>query len=233
MPEEFWWQHAGCFYSSARMSKFVQNVHRAFFEQVDRLPLPPKPKSFDAGCGDGNSTFPQLIRGFEVTAVDFGNSVLQQAMKRQKRLGLSGVTFEVANLNHPLKYEDASFDLVTSLHVIMKVRNYKSALREFYRIVKPGGYAVISTTSSSEEFSSWFMRYVKRHGLIKGFWDVRWLVAWGVPYVLMTKKADRRNEWRWTTEDLSRHMEEAGFTTLHTEDVPYTHVGCALGVFTK
>lgn len=233
MSEDFWWKKAGVFYQFAGRSAFVRNIHKAFLEQVDDIKLKKGINILDAGCGDGNITFPLAERGFNITAIDFGESVLEQAEKKRQKKNISNIHFEFGDLNNPLKYEKESFGLVTSLHVIMKVKNYGLALSEFYRVLKKGGYLVISTTSSNEEFTPWFLRYIKQKGVFKAFWDARWLIAWGIPYCLMTKRSDRRNEWRWTTQDLKTHAEDAGFKTVKTLDVPYTHVGCSLGVFIK
>lgn len=233
MAEEFWWKKAGFFYFLARKSHFVRNVHEAFLKRVDELKLPKGVTVLDAGCGDGNVTFPLERRGYTVTAIDFGDAVLAEGEKARKRLGIKNITFEFGDLNNPLKYADEAFDLVTSLHVLMKVKNCDFAIREFFRVLKPGGHCVLSITSSHETFSHWLWRYCKRNGMVQGLWDVRWLIAWGIPYVLMTKKHERRDEWRWPPEELGRRFAAAGFEVLLTEEVPYQHVGCALGVFKK
>jgi len=234
MAEDFWWKKAAFFYFLARKSQFVRNVHEAFLKRVAELPLARGSKALDAGCGDGNVTFPLAERfGYEVTAIDFGDAVLKAGVVRQKKRGTRKIVFEYGDLNNPLKYASESFDLVTSLHVLMKVANCESALKEFHRVLAPGGYAVISITSSEETFSAWLKRYLVKNGVLKGLWDLRWVIAWGIPYVLSTKTADRRNEWRWPPEMLAEKMKLAGFETLLVEEVPYIHVGCALGVFRK
>ncbi len=233
MSEEIWWKKTAWTYPAARKTKFVQEVHRAFFRKIDSLPLPRGARCLDAGCGDGNCAFKLAERGLDVVGLDFGDAILEQAKKRQRGMGVDNVHFEWGDLNSPLKYGDNEFDIVTSMHALMKVKKAKDALREFHRILKPGGYAVITITASDEEFSSWFRRYIRNNGVIKGFWDIRWLVVWNLPYVIMTKKSERRDEWRWPPETLARNMEAAGFKTLSVESVPYTHVGCSLGVFQK
>ena len=233
MAEEFWWKKAGFFFFLARKSQFVRNIHVAFMRHVDELNLPKGARALDAGCGDGNITFPLAQRGFDVVGIDFGDAVLAEGEKARKRLNVDNILFELGDLNNPLRFESESFDLVTSEHVIMKVRNYQVALSEFYRVLKPGGYVVITTTSSHETFSHWLWRYCKKHGILKGLWDVRWLIAWGIPYVLMTKKRERRDEWRWPHDEMGRIFQKAGFEVILTEEVPYQHVGCALGVFKK
>jgi len=233
MAEDFWWKKAGFFYFLARKSHLVRNVHTAFLKRVDELKLPKGIRVLEAGCGDGNVTFPLAEHGYDITAIDFGDAVLKQGEIKREKLAIENIVFEFGDLNNPLKYNDEEFDLVTSLHVIMKVKNYENALKEFHRVLKPGGYVVLSTTSSDETFTHWLFGRMKFEGFFKPLWDVRWIIAWGIPYALMTKRSERRDEWRWTTEELQDKFENVGFETVLTEEVPYTHVGCALGVFRK
>lgn len=171
--------------------------------------------------------------GHAVIGIDFGHSVLNRARIRAKRQNISNIQFEYADLNHPLPYADASFELVTSLHAIMKVQHFDIALREFYRVTKPGGKLVLSTTTSEESFLPWLKRYARENGWLNALWDTRWIIAWGIPYCLLTRKSERRNEWRWPKNHCKNIVETIGYRTLSIEDVPYTHVGCVLGVFEK
>ncbi|MBI5191685.1 MAG: methyltransferase domain-containing protein [Nitrospirae bacterium] len=50
-----------------------------------------------------------------------------------------------ADLNKPLPYDDASFDYVACLEGIEHVENTHHILREFHRVLRPGGTLVIST----------------------------------------------------------------------------------------
>lgn len=45
----------------------------------------------------------------------------------------------------PLPYPDNSFDLVTSTEVVEHLENPRLFVREIHRVLKPGGYAVLST----------------------------------------------------------------------------------------
>jgi ubiquinone/menaquinone biosynthesis C-methylase UbiE len=234
MSEEFWWRHCGFFYNSARRCHLVQNVHRAFFRHVDSLGLPPGIKAFDAGCGSGSSTFPLAHRGLDVLAVDFGESVLRQAIKEnESRHHCTNLRFELMDLSRPLPLPDSSVDLVTSLHCIMKIPNVDDTLAEFFRILKPGGHAVISTTPDNYTIVQWLKRYAAGRGWLRTAWDIRWLAAWAVPYFVFTRRSERRGEHRWDENHFARHLEKAGFVTRVIERVPYINVGCVVGVFSK
>lgn len=53
--------------------------------------------------------------------------------------------FKQVNLNHDLPYEEQSFDYVACLEGLEHTENSHHLLREFHRVLKPGGLAIIST----------------------------------------------------------------------------------------
>lgn len=57
-----------------------------------------------------------------------------------------GVTPAKVNIDQePLPYDDASFDIVTSSEVIEHLENYRRAVREMARVLRPGGVLVLTT----------------------------------------------------------------------------------------
>ncbi len=53
---------------------------------------------------------------------------------------------EIVDLNsEPLPFEDNRFTLVTCAETIEHLENYRQTIREIYRVLKPGGLAVITT----------------------------------------------------------------------------------------
>lgn len=57
----------------------------------------------------------------------------------------SGITCDAIGTDGRLPYDDATFDVVCSLEVIEHIEDQFKFTRELYRILKPGGVAVIST----------------------------------------------------------------------------------------
>ena len=58
----------------------------------------------------------------------------------------SGQKVDIANLNaERLPYEDGKFDIVTATEVVEHLEHYRETLREIYRVLRPGGFAVLST----------------------------------------------------------------------------------------
>ena len=91
----------------------------------------------DVGAGRGQLI--ELIRSrfaSESRACDYTDALMK----------LPGQRVDVANLNHePLPYPDASFDLLTATEVIEHLEHYRETLREFSRVLKPGGLCILTT----------------------------------------------------------------------------------------
>jgi SAM-dependent methyltransferase len=95
----------------------------------------------DAGCGPGFYCEWLLARGAEVVALDVSPKMVELA---KRRLG-PRVDVRLADLSEPLDFlADASFDLVLSPLVLDYIEDWSGALREFSRVLRPGGALVFS-----------------------------------------------------------------------------------------
>ena len=114
----------------------MPGVHSGAQRLLSQLP---RGSLVDLGAGQGALSVWADSAGFQTTAVDFnkGNFVADS------------INFVQANLNQPLPIADDSFDVVAALEVIEHLENSYALLREISRILKPGGYAVVSTPNES------------------------------------------------------------------------------------
>lgn len=101
----------------------------------------------DVGCGDGQVTilYKKKIEGKEIIGVD---GVLPR-LTAAKRKGVDKIV--EANLEGHWPFADESFDAVVSNQVIEHILDIDNFIKEIYRVLKPGGYCVIST----ENLASW------------------------------------------------------------------------------
>jgi 2-polyprenyl-3-methyl-5-hydroxy-6-metoxy-1,4-benzoquinol methylase len=95
----------------------------------------------DAGCGPGIYSEELLARGADLVAVDGSAEMVQLA---RKRLGRRARVLH-ANLAEPLPFAASEFDLVVCALVIHHLDDREACLREFSRVLRPGGHVVLST----------------------------------------------------------------------------------------
>lgn len=96
-------------------------------------------KILDAGCGTGRLA--ELMQPFgEVTGIDMSDEARTFAKKR-------GVTVKKASVTN-IPFPKNTFDIVTSIDVIVsKSVDDTKALQEFYRVLKPGGIAILRVSA--------------------------------------------------------------------------------------
>jgi len=93
-------------------------------------------KLLDIGCGAGNMIH-HLSRYGQVKGVEMDPRPVAVARQR-------GYDVDQGDAARGLAYDEASFDVVTALDVIEHNQDDMSILHEMYRVLKPGGHAVVS-----------------------------------------------------------------------------------------
>ena len=97
-------------------------------------------KVIDLGCSDGSFTkeLGKRIGTTQLYGVDIVEESIQQAEK-------NGVKVYLADLNDPFSINDEAFDVVHANAVIEHICRTDTFIKQIHRILKRGGYAVIST----------------------------------------------------------------------------------------
>lgn len=100
----------------------------------------------DLGCGNGEFTMKcnERIGTTNIWGVDIDEEIANEARRR-------GIRIITADLSEILPLEDNFFDVVLSNQVLEHLINSDLFVKEIYRILKPDGYAIVST----ENLSSW------------------------------------------------------------------------------
>ena len=96
-----------------------------------------KKSILDAGCGNGFFTRFYAKKGYDVTAVDITERAVQLTKKSLEIFNLKAKVIQ-GNLEN-LQFDDNSFDYVVSNGVVHHTPDPEKAVRELYRVLKPGG----------------------------------------------------------------------------------------------
>ena len=100
--------------------------------------MPPSSRILEVGCGAGVMAAKLIKRGYAVWGID-----LAEPMIRQARQLCESEPFGVGDIEH-IPFPDNTFDVVVSLGVIEYLESDEQALREVWRVLRPGGRAVIA-----------------------------------------------------------------------------------------
>jgi len=95
----------------------------------------------DAGCAAGEHAAWLVERGARVVALDVSETMVRLA---RERLGERAPVLRV-DLEETLPFGEATFDIVVSSLTMHYLRDWTMPLREFVRVLRPGGKLVLST----------------------------------------------------------------------------------------
>ncbi|WP_372488161.1 MULTISPECIES: bifunctional demethylmenaquinone methyltransferase/2-methoxy-6-polyprenyl-1,4-benzoquinol methylase UbiE [Rathayibacter] len=105
----------------------------------------PGERILDVAAGTGTSSASLARSGAHVVAADFSPGMI--AVGRTRQAGDDRIEFVQADAMD-LPFEDESFDAVTISFGLRNVAEPRTALAEFFRVVKPGGRVVICEFST-------------------------------------------------------------------------------------
>jgi ubiquinone/menaquinone biosynthesis C-methylase UbiE len=104
--------------------------------------IPPNPSGLDIGCGPGDTTFElydQCGRRGRVIGVDISQKMVEKAFQNGRDLGYSDVQFVKMDAES-LDFKDDTFDVVICIFTFQFFPDKMKALKEMYRVLRPGGY---------------------------------------------------------------------------------------------
>jgi len=164
-----------------------QVIYNSVFQVFKNLKLN-RGHLLDYGAGQGDFT-KALSSQFDFTihAVDLMFTQLEN------------VNWYVQDLNRALQFKDNQFDTVTCIEVIEHLENPRRVVRELFRVLKPGGWCVL-TTPNNESFRALLSYFFRGH------------------FVSFTDSSYPAHITALNRMDLMRIFKEAGF-----EDAKYSY----------
>jgi ubiquinone/menaquinone biosynthesis C-methylase UbiE len=172
--------------------------------------LKPHMRILDIGCGPGTITadLAERVPDGQVTGVDHAPGILDQARQVAAGRGLRNVEFAVADV-HALEYPDDTFCVVHAHQVLQHVGDPVQALREMYRVTKPGGFIAVRDADfssmtwypSAQGMDDWLDLYLRVARANGGEPDAgrrlkSWALAAGIQDITATSST-----WTFATED--------------------------------
>lgn len=118
----------------------VLRRHEYILEMIDGL----QGKALEVGCGTGEMLCALLGRKFEVVGVDMAPGMIESSRRRMNERFAGNVTKLVIGDVENLGFRNNEFDLVIAAGVIEYLDSEEKALRDFERILKPGGMVIVS-----------------------------------------------------------------------------------------
>jgi len=116
-------------------------------EWIDSLGLEPGETVLDAGCGSGIPTIELARRGGRVTAVDVSPAMLVDTRWMADEAAYSDRVRTCVGDVQALPFGDGTFGLVVALGLVPWAERPLRALAEMHRVLRPGGFAVVSATN--------------------------------------------------------------------------------------
>ena len=129
-----------------------------------------KMRILDVGCGDGS-----LIKKFKENCEVFGVDISWKAVKKTMEAGVDAYMLDVSS--EKLPFEDQYFDIVYMGDVIEHLTNPDFAINEVKRVLKSGGFLVLTTPN----LACWYNRLVLLLGIQPIFSEVSTLRIFGRP----------------------------------------------------
>lgn len=129
---------------------------------VDALMAPLHPTTaLDVGTGTGRYALKLARRGIAVAALDFSPEMMHVARLAARKEGLP-IDFLPGSIDDNLPFAFQQFDFLICALALCHVSDLAHAFREFYRVLQPGGYLLISAFHPDAIAFGWHTSFRER-----------------------------------------------------------------------
>ena len=197
---------------------------------VSLAEIKPSDSVLDVGTGTGVVALlaaKKIAEGGKVHGIDLSEGMLATARAKAEKLGHEEkIKFSQMDAEN-LEFEAETFDAVVSLFALLHFPNPLTALKEIYRVMRPGGRFAVAIGSRPPLFSvSGFSHFVKifpdlirrkrgRQLVAPGFLDS--LVEQYLPKAEEQEESDLASHSHNRTSGVSELVRSAGFKVLQTD----------------
>lgn len=137
---DFWDRFAGVYDLAESING---TVCKQTLDITTRL-TPEGAKVLDCAAGTGELTFAAAKKAESVLCTDLSRNMLRTAQRKARAFGADNVAFAERNI-FDLQDPDNTYDVVIAGNVLHLLSNPQGAVRELYRVLKPGGKLLLPT----------------------------------------------------------------------------------------
>jgi ubiquinone/menaquinone biosynthesis C-methylase UbiE len=142
-------QHAGAFWDriAERYSKQPIADEAAYQKKlgVTREYFRPDMRVLELGCGTGSTAILHAPYVGHIRAIDVSSKMLEIAQAKADADGIENVSFERATIDE-FTAPEQTLDAVLALSILHLLEDRKAVIEKVYRLLRPGGIFVSSTT---------------------------------------------------------------------------------------
>ncbi|MBE2196808.1 MAG: class I SAM-dependent methyltransferase [Anaerolinea sp.] len=116
---------------------------------LDRIGIQPGERLLDVGAGPGRISRPAALRTGSsgiVVALDVQPHMLERLKARAAKANIPNIEAKVADISRDQSLPEASFDRAWMVAVLGEVPDREAAIRNIFRVLKPGGTFSITET---------------------------------------------------------------------------------------
>ena len=137
-------------YSDRRLLPAIyRDRHHTALGWIEHLDLHPSARILEVGCGAGLVTSALARNGYTVDALDSTMAMLRMTRNGAGDQCVQGrIRVHSADV-HALPFQVRTFDLVIAIGVIPWLHSERLALREMQRVLKPGGYLLVTADNNA------------------------------------------------------------------------------------
>ena len=138
---------------AGRITLIFMNIgHKSIYKNVVKvLQLQPEDDLLEVGCGNGYFLKKYASHVHSVTGLDLSELSVKLAVSKNKNRVAAGTAEFVQGDASQLPWEDNRFSAATAMGSFPGVPEPSKSLKEMYRVLRPGGRAVISIEWNAED----------------------------------------------------------------------------------